>query len=179
MTALGERAIHYTHGCFLSMIIISSRRPYLFLPCLCTWLFAAACSAAYSCFLFCDEGICLSLSSVCLSVYLSVCLYYSLFRSSNLLSINNHEDAACLYLCLAVTDHLCLFLVFDRYFQQIFRAIVPARGELKESRTAAEAKKCGRLKKDKVGLSVLFTRWSFVTKVCLHSGGGEVTSLHV
>lgn len=49
-------------------------------------------------------------------------------------------------------------------FCQILRAVIPARGVVKDARTHSEKAKCDRLKKDKVGLSVLF-RWSFATKV--------------
>lgn len=48
---------------------------------------------------------------------------------------------------------------------QLFRAIIPARGIVKNARTEAEKAKCSRMKKDKVGLSVLLKRWSFVAKV--------------
>eukprot|EP00904_Undaria_pinnatifida_P013204 jgi/Undpi1/9013/HiC_scaffold_26.g11474.m1 len=49
--------------------------------------------------------------------------------------------------------------------QQIFRAVIPARGAVKNARTNAEKAKCSRVKKDKVGLTVLLTQWSFVAKV--------------
>lgn len=49
--------------------------------------------------------------------------------------------------------------------QQIFRAVIPARGAVKNARTNVEKSKCSRLKKDKVGLTVLLTQWSFVGKV--------------
>lgn len=75
-----------------------------------------------------------------------------------------YDNSAFYYFTLSLIS-IYLLPVTLVSLKQIFRAIVPARGELKESRTAAEAKKCGRLKKDKVGLSVLFTRWSFVTKL--------------
>ncbi|CAM9107702.1 unnamed protein product [Laminaria digitata] len=49
--------------------------------------------------------------------------------------------------------------------KQIFRAVIPARGAVKNARTNVEKAKCSRLKKNRVGLTVLLTQWSFVGKV--------------
>lgn len=53
----------------------------------------------------------------------------------------------------------------DAASRQIFRAIFPSREDVKGARTDAETLKCSKLKKEKVGLSVLLTRCSFITKV--------------
>eukprot|EP00903_Cladosiphon_okamuranus_P005360 g5354.t1 len=74
-----------------------------------------------------------------------------------------YDNSAFYYFTLSLIS-IYLVPVTLVLLKQIFRALIPGRGAIKTARTEAETTKCSRLKKDNVGLSVLW-RWSFFTRL--------------